>query len=70
MPAFPALTTRQRGDLVAMICPAIRRRRTNAPDPDAPEASVPYTTTGYNRFFDPDGYPAVKPPWGRSTRSI
>ena len=25
---------------------------------------MPYTTTGYNRFFDPDGYPAVKPPWG------
>jgi quinoprotein glucose dehydrogenase len=24
----------------------------------------PYTHTGYNRFFDPDGYPAVKPPWG------
>lgn len=27
---------------------------------DAP----PYTHTGYNRWFDPDGYPAVKPPWG------
>ncbi|QGY42212.1 PQQ-binding-like beta-propeller repeat protein [Maribellus comscasis] len=25
---------------------------------------VPYTHTGYNRFLDPDGYPAVKPPWG------
>ncbi|HEY5080216.1 MAG TPA: PQQ-binding-like beta-propeller repeat protein [Opitutaceae bacterium] len=24
----------------------------------------PYTNTGYNRFLDPDGYPAVKPPWG------
>lgn len=24
----------------------------------------PYTHTGYNRWFDPDGYPAVKPPWG------
>lgn len=24
----------------------------------------PYVTTGYNRFFDPDGYPAIKPPWG------
>jgi quinoprotein glucose dehydrogenase len=24
----------------------------------------PYTHSGYNRFFDPDGYPAVKPPWG------
>ena len=63
MPAFPALTARQRGDLVAMIFgdpPAPNE----APDPDAPEASVPYTMTGYNRFFDPEGYPAVKPPWG------
>jgi len=24
----------------------------------------PYTHTGYNRFLDPEGYPAVKPPWG------
>jgi quinoprotein glucose dehydrogenase len=24
----------------------------------------PFTTTGYNRFVDQDGYPAVKPPWG------
>ncbi|HVU26036.1 MAG TPA: PQQ-binding-like beta-propeller repeat protein [Opitutus sp.] len=27
-------------------------------------APPPYTHTGYNRWFDPDGYPAVKPPWG------
>lgn len=27
-------------------------------------ARSPYVTTGYNRFLDPDGYPAVKPPWG------
>jgi quinoprotein glucose dehydrogenase len=26
--------------------------------------AVPYSHTGYNRWFDPDGYPAVKPPWG------
>ena len=25
---------------------------------------MPYTHTGYNRFLDPDGLPAVKPPWG------
>jgi len=25
---------------------------------------APYSHTGYNRFFDPDGYPAIKPPWG------
>ncbi len=23
-----------------------------------------YTHTGYNRFHDPDGYPALTPPWG------
>ncbi len=23
-----------------------------------------YTIDGYNKFLDPDGYPAVKPPWG------
>lgn len=23
-----------------------------------------YTTDGYNRFLDPDGYPAIAPPWG------
>ena len=28
------------------------------------ENSFPYTHTGYNRFFDEEGYPAVKPPWG------
>ena len=25
---------------------------------------IPYTHTGYRKFLDPDGYPAVKPPWG------
>ncbi|MEO6994518.1 MAG: c-type cytochrome, partial [Lacunisphaera sp.] len=24
----------------------------------------PYTHSGYNRWLDPDGYPAIKPPWG------
>ena len=28
------------------------------------EFEVPYSHTGYNRFLDQEGYPAVKPPWG------
>ena len=24
----------------------------------------PYISTGYNKFLDPDGYPALRPPWG------
>ncbi|MEX2593798.1 MAG: PQQ-binding-like beta-propeller repeat protein [Anditalea sp.] len=31
---------------------------------DSPTMKVPYTHTGYNRFMDEEGYPAVKPPWG------
>ena len=33
---------------------------------DVKEAATPppYTHTGYNRFLDPEGYPAIKPPWG------
>ena len=24
----------------------------------------PYSTTGYEKFLDHEGYPAIKPPWG------
>jgi quinoprotein glucose dehydrogenase len=38
---------------------------TYAPDTKAHVSTPPpYTHTGYNRFLDPDGYPAVRPPWG------
>jgi quinoprotein glucose dehydrogenase len=30
---------------------------------DSP-AFLKYRFTGYNKFMDPDGYPAVRPPWG------
>ncbi len=33
-------------------------------DQKASVVPPPYTHTGYNRFLDPEGYPAVKPPWG------
>ncbi len=32
-----------------------------------PPPEIQYTFTGYNRFFDPEGYPAIKPPWGQLT---
>jgi quinoprotein glucose dehydrogenase len=65
MPSFAFLTEWQRESVIALLLGEER--------PDAAKAemtggdalgSVPYTHTGYNRFFDPDGYPAVKPPWG------
>ena len=35
---------------------------TNSPSPLVPE--LKYTTDGYNKFLDPEGFPAVEPPWG------
>ena len=32
----------------------------SGPEPDR----IKYHFTGYHRFLDPDGYPAVAPPWG------
>lgn len=29
--------------------------------------NLPYTMTGYNKFLSPEGYPAIKPPWGTIT---
>ena len=63
MPAFALLSANERTDLVAYLFD-------DAPSPadaknlDEPPPTIPYTTTGYNRFLDPEGYPAVKPPWG------
>ena len=37
-------------------------------DPSAPARTEPpqleYVFTGYRKFLDPDGYPAIAPPWG------
>jgi quinoprotein glucose dehydrogenase len=39
--------------------------QTYVPDASKPGfVAPPYTHTGYNRFLDPEGYPAIKPPWG------
>ena len=33
-------------------------------NPGPLDLAVKYHFTGYHRFYDPDGYPAVAPPWG------
>jgi len=35
-----------------------------APPPSPYPMEQKYTTDGYNKFLDPDGYPANEPPWG------
>lgn len=74
MPPWGFLTEKQREAVVGFLLgeapPATRSGEAKAPEwvtwmPDRREAAPPpYTHTGYNRWLDPDGYPAVKPPWG------
>ncbi len=64
MPGFPYL---QR-DAVARIV-EFMVTGDEAPAPagavgDADEERLRYRFTGYNRFMDPEGHPAVAPPWG------
>ncbi len=44
----------------------VRSKKSLSADPELSNffAGSPYGHTGYNRFFDQNGYPAVKPPWG------
>ena len=44
----------------------LRGEDAQAPAADAPASPIEqkYTHDGYNKFLDPDGYPAVAPPWG------
>ena len=63
MPGFPQLRAAEMEALVAFLRSggtASRPSTGGEPGPDAPA----YVFSGYRKFLDLDGYPAVKPPWG------
>ncbi len=73
MPAWGFLSVSQRESVVSYLLGEAEKStpteagawQTFLPDADVSGAAPPpFTHTGYNRWLDPDGYPAVKPPWG------
>ncbi|MEE9166729.1 MAG: PQQ-binding-like beta-propeller repeat protein [Candidatus Neomarinimicrobiota bacterium] len=58
MPAFQNLSDQEKDALVAFLS---GKEEQIGPEIKYP---YPYLFTGYHRFIDQDGYPAVKPPWG------
>jgi quinoprotein glucose dehydrogenase len=76
MPAFPAINNRQMRQLIAFLKtdPVPNPPATPESGPTAERAPTPITSkaptaddydfVGYFKFEDPEGYPAVKPPWG------
>ena len=68
MPSFSFLPARSRDSLVRFLVSPDVGESADPRDGAAPvvpsTTSSPYVTTGYNRFLDPEGYPALRPPWG------
>ncbi len=58
MPGFPSLSEEAVNAVVQYMLTPVA-----APVP-GPGVSRQFRFTGYNKFLDPDGYPAVAPPWG------
>ena len=64
MQGFPNLTDEQVFALVNYISTGESKELiSSGPSP----ASMKYRFTGYHKFLDPEGYPAVAPPWGTLT---
>ncbi len=70
MPGFPNLTSQQTNAIADFLANGQRIDRSavipqkEVSGPGPPPPAMKYHLTGYNRFLDPDGYPAVLPPWG------
>lgn len=67
MPSFKQLKQDEKDALAAFMLGLQDNRNEPVPDRENDPVPVPYSHTGYNRFLDQDGYPAVKPPWGTIT---
>lgn len=60
MPAFPNLTADEVNALVLFVSEGQNKEISGKPV----QPQMGYRFSGYTRFHDPDGYPAVAPPWG------
>ena len=63
MPAFPTLSAEALTAIENFVLRGEEGELIQASS-DSSVADVPYTHDGYNRFLDPEGYPAISPPWG------
>ena len=64
MPAFPGLTDAELSSLLEYLRTGVSADDGNAsPSP----ISLKYRFTGFKKFLDADGYPAIAPPWGTLT---
>ena len=68
MPAFDALPENQRNGILDYVLGlgqgSASRREEGVVAPIDTNPAPPYTFSGFKRWLDAEGYPAIKPPWG------
>ncbi len=64
MPSFRHLSENEKKTLIAFLLQEPTDREAHLEGLENNAEKIPYTHTGYNRFFDQNGYPAIQPPWG------
>ncbi len=68
MPAFDALTEDQRNAILNYVVSgdgiSAGRNDEGTVSPSNPHSTPPYTFSGFRRWLDAEGYPAIRPPWG------
>lgn len=65
MPGFNQLSEPEKNALVSFLLNEKQQlSKTFPPQPIDTFRNLPFSITGYNKFLSPEGYPAIKPPWG------
>ena len=63
MPGFPMLTADEKQALIAFLF-GDEKLEAVSNTPESKKTYLPYQSTGYNKFLDSKGLPAISPPWG------
>jgi glucose dehydrogenase len=61
---MPAFTNFDDGELYALVDFLVSGRSKELASSEPPPPDMKYRFTGYHKFLDPEGYPAIAPPWG------
>lgn len=64
MPGFTTLSSDEKQALINFLLDAEKKEVTASIRANSKTPYIPYKSTGYNKFLDNKGHPAISPPWG------
>lgn len=67
MPSFRQLDEEEIAGITTYLLGSGKESSAESESEATEKVGLPYAHTGYHKFLDPEGYPAVNPPWGTLT---